>query len=84
MYDAIPQIFKKCDVVSVKWDTKNIQNISQLFMLNSTKNKIWYLYTLILNVFFILLDKCWISKIKPQDYFKNSMTWNIMIILKKR
>jgi len=79
---SIPEMFKNCEIIDVKWDTSEIQNIFMFFMKYIWKIRvIWPIIIMIINFYFEFLNKIWLHKIWPQEY--NKMTWNILIILKK-
>lgn len=83
-YDAIPHIFKKSEIISIQWDTTNMQNIMQLFCITLLRKNVWLwlVVATIINSILFLLYKISSRKIQPVNYEDNSMTWNILIILK--
>ena len=79
---SISEMFKNCEIIDVKWDTSEIQNIFMFFMKYIWQIRvIWQIIIMIINFYFEFLNKIWLHKIWPQEY--NKMTWNILIILKK-
>lgn len=81
MFDIIPEIFSNSEIIEVKWDTTEYQNL-MLFKLKflSKLGIIGLFLVWINNLYLEILNKLNISKIGPTKY--NPFTWNILIILK--
>jgi len=82
--DSIQELFTHSEIIDIKGDTSEFQNVAMLSAKAISKiNKylggaIW----LCNNIFFWILDKLKLHKIWPQPY--NTMTGNLMFIMKKK
>lgn len=83
-YDAIPVIFKNCKIIDIKWDTTNIQNSMQILLVSIIKKFtfFWLFLIMIYNLFIKFLIFLKLYKIWDVEYKSNSLTWNIIVILK--
>lgn len=82
-FDAIPLIFRESEIIQVKGDVTSMQNIIQLFCIVMYRKNVWLwlsVTTLINGVTFIL-EKMKICRTGSVDYKKNSMAWNIIVVL---
>lgn len=80
MLDLIPEIFRNSEILEVRGDTSEFENLS-LFLLKYLSKK-WYFGLVLVgfvNLYIWMLDKLWLSKIGPK--LLSPYAGNILLVL---